>query len=236
MCLFSSFISPFLSQVIARTRFSQARAELGMTDRTGGPSSAHYTHRSRPENYDSDSDALSEGEPSSSLLARIHSHGDDEDELLTRQDLTLARSLRLRAEGLEKVITSMLEQPPAHHPLVGDEDDTLGGDLMVVSPPESPRLNPAHPHTLPNSVRLRLALGTVVNDLFARQAPHPPYRHTHQHGGTGRTPPACIPSPASISNVVDLPTSLVPLAAVSGAFYRNVSIIQLITLCPPFPL
>lgn len=217
---------------LARTRFSQARAELGMTDRTGGPSSTHYAHRSRPENYDSDSDALSEGEPPSSLTARVHSHGVDEDELLARQDLTLARSLRLRAEGLEKVITSMLEQPPAHHPLVGDEDDAIGG---MASPPESPRLKPAHPHTLPNSVRLRLALGTVVNDLFARQAPHPPYRHTHQQGGTGKTPPAGVQSPASTSNLMDLPTSLVPLATVSGAFYDNVSFKSFLLLLSVFP-
>jgi hypothetical protein len=35
-----------------------------------------------------------------------------------------------------------------------------------------------HPHSLPNDVRLRLALGTIIIDLLARQAPHPAYRHT----------------------------------------------------------
>ncbi|KAG5221772.1 Enoyl-CoA hydratase [Salix suchowensis] len=64
----------------------------------------------------------------------------------------------------------MLDQPPVTVHPVDDED--------VFSPPTSPKLGPSkHPHVLPNGVRLRLSLGTMINDFFARQAPPPPYRY-----------------------------------------------------------
>jgi len=56
--------------VHGRTRFAQARAELGMTDRTGGPSSANYVHRERPENFEEDEEQLSDGEDARILDAR----------------------------------------------------------------------------------------------------------------------------------------------------------------------
>ncbi|KAJ3825422.1 hypothetical protein F5880DRAFT_1552951 [Lentinula raphanica] len=142
-----------------RTRFAQARAELGMTDRTGGPTSSNYAHRRRPENFEEDDEAGSDGEPVSTLKAK-REPDDSEEARLHVQDLQLARSLRLRAEGLEKVINSMLVQPPPVH--LHFEDD------FFVDPNQ---------HLLPNGVRLRLALGTLVNDFFARQAPPPPFRH-----------------------------------------------------------
>lgn len=150
--------------VHGRTRFAQARAELGMTDPTGGPSSSNYTHRRRPEEYDEEDEVVSDGEEIGSLKARA---GNPRDEQIPEHDLNLARALRLRAEGLEKVVTSMLDQPPPIHPIVED----------ITSPPTSPKLAPSdNPHTLPNGVRLRLALATIINDLFARQAPPTPRR------------------------------------------------------------
>ncbi|CAA7269446.1 unnamed protein product [Cyclocybe aegerita] len=200
--------------VHGRTRFAQARAELGMTDRTGGPSSPNYVHRRRPENYEEDEEEGSEGEEVGALRARAggpgHPHNDEEEERLRRQDLALARSLRLRAEGLEKVVTSMLEQPPPVH-AANDED--------ILTPPTSPKLHAsslAHPHRLPNGVRLRLALGTIINDLFARQAPPPPYRHTQSANARVTTPSDHSPSVAP--SVSDLPDALTTFATVSGAF------------------
>ncbi|KAJ7618544.1 hypothetical protein FB45DRAFT_840336 [Roridomyces roridus] len=195
--------------VHGRTRFAQARAELGMTDRTGGPGTPQYAHRHRPENYEEEDDVGSDGEDAVTLKARAgdpgRPHNDDEDERLRSQDLVLARSLRLRAEGLEKVVTSMLDQPPAPHRVL-DED--------VLTPPTSPRIAPASTHALPNGVRLRLALGTMINDLFARQAPVPPERHR-------RTSSATSHPPARNSNtsapVPPLPPSLAALATVSGS-------------------
>ncbi|EDR05771.1 uncharacterized protein LACBIDRAFT_294759 [Laccaria bicolor S238N-H82] len=118
-----------------------------MTDRTGGPSCImhhrlimhmpHYCRR--PDNYGEQHELGSEGG------ARNH-------ERLQPQDLTLARSLRLRAEGLEKVVTSMLKSPPPIHPI--DDHDT--------TPTSSPKPKPSkHPHTLPNGICLRLAFGTL---------------------------------------------------------------------------
>lgn len=194
-----------------RTRFTQARAELGMTDRTGGPSSPNYVHRRRPENYEEEDDENSEGEDVVKLKARAggsnHPPGDDEEDRLHAQDLTLARSLRLRAEGLEKVVTSMLGQPPTCHP-INDED--------IWTPPTSPKMDSSydskhhHLHTLPNGVRLRLALGTIINDLFARQAPSPPYRHQFHPKSPSEQ------SPASSSSLLtqDLPLALSSLSTI----------------------
>ncbi|KAJ7757764.1 hypothetical protein DFH07DRAFT_458949 [Mycena maculata] len=199
--------------VHGRTRFAQARAELGMTDRTGGPGTPQYAHRHRPENYEEEDDVGSDGEDAVTLKARAgdpgRPHNDDEDERLRSQDLGLARSLRLRAEGLEKVVTSMLDQPPpAHHNL----------DEELLTPPTSPRIAPtgarnSGPHTLPNGVRLRLALGTMINDLFARQAPVPPHRDRRQSTSSVSpvvSPRAEAPNPA-------LPPALGALATVSAA-------------------
>ena len=193
-----TLIIDHLLWVHGRTRFAQARAELGMSDRTGGSSSPNYAHRERPENFEEDEEVFSEGEDVRVLGAREggpeHTHGDDEDSRLERQDLALARSLRQRAESVEKVATAMLDQPPEERPMHPDD---------LLEPPTSPFLQPQHArqhqHTLPNGVRLRLALATVINDFFSRRAPDPPNKIAAN----------------LVSNV--LPSSLVPLAAVSNA-------------------
>ena len=205
-----TLIVDHMLSVHARTRFSQARAELGMTDRTGGPNSVNYAHRTRPERYEEDDEEGSEAEELTALKARTGDPNhplNDEDDRFRRQDLSLARSLRLRAEGLEKVITSMLDQPPPIyvHPL--SDDDV---------PSKLPNIHDLH--RLPNGVRLRLALGTIVNDLFARQPFHPPYRHIHPHQAPiprHTTPQDHSPVATSPS---DLPEVLTPLAPISGAF------------------
>ncbi|KAF8135169.1 hypothetical protein EV363DRAFT_1429810 [Boletus edulis] len=232
--------------VHARTRFAQARAELGMTDRTGGPSSPHFRFQERPEQYDEEDEISSDGEDVDQLKARAAGHGDthneDEDNRLQKQDFALARSLRLRAIALEKVVSSMLDQPP---PLL-HPDPPFGDELQ--SPPDSPKHresqfpSKSHPHTLPNGVRLRLALGTVINDLFARQAPIAPYRHHHHpppivvsstlsergsadSGSSNSSPvlhntsphPSVSTSQSSGGVTGVLPPSLTALASISGA-------------------
>ncbi|KNZ72163.1 hypothetical protein J132_04444 [Termitomyces sp. J132] len=201
--------------VHGRTRFAQARAELGMTDRTGGPSSPNYSHRRRPENYSEEADEGSEGEDAVKLKARTgdpsNPHGNEEEDRLKSQDLSLARSLRLRAEELEKVVTSMLVQPPTVHPI--DDGDSF-------SPSDSPRINPTnqtnhHLHTLPNGVRLRLALGTIINDLFARQAPKPSYRQLQARSPSSEQSPSESPSSHSSSH---LPITLRSLYTVCAAY------------------
>ncbi|KAG9316122.1 hypothetical protein JVU11DRAFT_3797 [Chiua virens] len=233
--------------VHARTRFAQARAELGMTDRTGGPSSPNFRLRERPEQYDEEDEFSSDGEGVDQLKARAAGHGDThEDTRMQKQDFALARSLRLRAIALEKVVTSMLDQPPPLHP-----GPAIGEELQ--SPPASPKRHDSlplpkasHPHTLPNGVRLRLALGTVINDLFARQAPIAPYRHHHHpppivvsnsHSTKGsadssssyaspvlqnQSPqPSASTSQSSAGVTSVLPPSLTLIASISGASCRQ---------------
>ncbi|KAF8145414.1 hypothetical protein K438DRAFT_1991820 [Mycena galopus ATCC 62051] len=202
--------------VHGRTRFAQARAELGMTDRTGGPGTPQYLHRHRPENYEEEDDVGSDGEDAVTLKARAgdpgRPHNDDEDERLRSQDLVLARSLRLRAEGLEKVITSMLDQPPPPHRPIDEE---------LLTPPTSPRILPTGgpntgPHVLPNGVRLRLGLGTMINDLFARQAPVPTHRDRPQ-ASSSMSPVAAPATPNTGAPVPPLPPALGTLSSISAA-------------------
>lgn len=188
-----------------------------MTDLTGGPSSSNYKHQQRPENYEEDDEVGSEGEDVSNLKARLDppNQFSDENERTSKQDLPLAQSLRLRAEGLEKVVTSMLDQPPPIHPVV---DDDVGEH-----PPSSPKINPASlcdPHKLPNGVRLRLALGTIINDLFARQMPRAPYRFTHPPPSKSTTNDKPHSPPESSSST--LPSLLEPLSTISGARAHSV--------------
>jgi hypothetical protein len=137
--------------IIGRTRLSQARAELGMTDRTGGPSSSNYHHRQRPEKYDEDDEADSDGEDITILKTRSGQPiaDNEEERKRTQQDTALAISLRSRAISVEKVVNSMLEQPPPLH--------LTDGDFMI--PPSSSKMTPTsidagHLQHLPNGARL----------------------------------------------------------------------------------
>jgi hypothetical protein len=130
--------------VQALTRFAQARAELAMTDRTGGPGAPNFARRERPEQWDENEEVPSEEEQDDvdGQTLRASSgrpdHVDDQDEekAPARQDLPFARRLRQRAESLENVITSMIEQPPRNIPFPEDEPIALVGTLS--SPPHLP--------------------------------------------------------------------------------------------------
>lgn len=154
-----------------------------MTDRTGGPSAPNYVFRWRPENYDEDEEINSSGEDVANLSAVTNRESRNPLTCHPRaRDLALAKALRLRADSLEKVVSAMLVQPPPDHPT---EDD------FTLSPPTSPKMSsskstgPApHQHTLPNGVRVRLALGTLINDLFARIVPSLPPSHQFRFTST----------------------------------------------------
>jgi hypothetical protein len=217
-----SLIIDYILWVHGRTRFAQARAELGMTDRTGGPSSKNYNRRSRPENFEEEEEQPSEGESFAVLQGERGSlsdpRGADEDRI-RRQDLTLAKSLKQRSESLEKVVTSILDQPPVVHPR--QEDDLAGSHTSRPYPKSS------HPHTLPNGVRLRLALGTVINDVFARQTPPLSPRQQEPRNSPPMLRPSDSPLLSNSMNLSDpstlalhfspLPSCLIPLSSVSGA-------------------
>ena len=100
-----------LDSIAGKTRFAQAGAELSMTHRTGDPSSPNYAHCRRPENCEEEDQLGSEGEDVGVLKGRSVARNNEEDERLRRQDLALARSLRLRAERLEKGVTTTPSNP-----------------------------------------------------------------------------------------------------------------------------
>ena len=221
-----TLIIDHLLWVHAVTRFAQARAELAMTDRTGGPGTPNFERRERPEQWDEDEVVTSDGEQDDVDSREIRprsggsEHVDVQDEAKgperkPRQDLPYARRLRQRAESLEYVVTSMLEQPPR--------------DILF---PQGEPITPRK-RILPSGVRFRLALSTIINDLFAR---HPPVqRHMSFQGSmptlsstsvsgsnsgassSRRTTQSSLSSstPSSVS-LLRLPQSLVPLLSVSG--------------------
>lgn len=164
-----TLIIDHLLWVHSRTRFAQARAELGMTDRTGGSSSPNYVHRERPENFEQEDEVASDGECVSILRHRSGWSVDNEDARLGLKDPQLAKALRTRSESVEKVVVSMLHQPPEVRPLHPDDVIDSPGSPEPKKP--TPVGTNSHPHTLPNGVRLRAALATLINDFFARESP-----------------------------------------------------------------
>jgi len=100
-----------------------------MTDRTGGQGAPNFAQRERPEHWDEDEEVPSDGEGADvdglALRVRLegpdHVRDDEKGTSIARQDLPFARRLRQRAESLEKVIISMLRQPPRDIPFPEDE-------------------------------------------------------------------------------------------------------------------
>ncbi|KAL1740188.1 hypothetical protein HDZ31DRAFT_85556 [Schizophyllum fasciatum] len=192
--------------VHALTRLAQARAELGMSDLCPAPPQDDAPgpyNPLRPESY-AHAALESDGEEDSlvTLRSRVGNPGDphldtEDQRLYEKQDLDLARGLRTRAEALEKVIVATLDGMPrvtAHENADGDSLDGLGrpadgaeankneaaaglstSKAPIASSKDTKQpVKPAPP--LPNGVRLRLTLGTVINDLFSRCPPPPPRR------------------------------------------------------------
>ncbi|KAI9449095.1 hypothetical protein BJY52DRAFT_274177 [Lactarius psammicola] len=234
-----TLIIDHLLWVHARTRFTQARAELAMTDRTGGPGSPNYVHRERPELWDEDEEVHSDDDGADAGGQALHARSgapeqsrDEEEARIARRDLPFARRLRQRAEALEKVVTGMLKQPPRDYPFPADEP-------IAPMPPQHPHIAPSAPapspvgkHVLPNGVRLRLALTTVTNDFFSRQPPV--YRQLRVQAASAvtssstsrsdpgpsasrRTARSSSSSGPPSTHLSWLPQSLVPLLSVSSA-------------------
>lgn len=110
-------------------------------------------------------------------------------------DLALAAAYRAKATGLEKVLTAMLDQAPVPEPTQTDDDDMVVDSALSSSPGSG---TASSSQKLPNSVRLRLALSLLVNELFSPE-PEPASVPTPQ------APPALLslaqlasPPPASL--------------------------------------
>ncbi|KAF8517690.1 hypothetical protein BU17DRAFT_49530 [Hysterangium stoloniferum] len=144
-----------------RTRLAQGRCELGMNDDEDfrvmayGKKSKRQHNGSRPRSVPGDGmDVDSDGD-SSHYDSEDHHQGDDIDS----EDGSVALSLSSRAVGMEKVLDAMLVQapstPPRHQNHFSQQPTSVSSETTRI---------------LPNGLRLRLALLTVVNDLFERQA------------------------------------------------------------------
>ncbi|KAG9126021.1 hypothetical protein FRC07_005199 [Ceratobasidium sp. 392] len=151
----------------ARARFGAARGELGVGTRPHldakdacletledhgvmglglfeeGLDKLSYSSRAQPPPVEQDPDALTLGPP----------------------DLALAAAYRAKATGLEKVLTAMLDQTPQPDPGHNAEDDMVIDSGLSTSPGSSRSVIPSQ--KLPNSVRLRLALSLLANELFS---------------------------------------------------------------------
>ncbi|KAG8764138.1 hypothetical protein FRC11_004626 [Ceratobasidium sp. 423] len=184
----------------ARARFGAARGELGVGTRLDAKDACLETLE------DHGVMGLGLFEESLDKLSYPHRHpADDPDSLaLGPPDLALAAAYRAKATGLEKVLTAMLDQTPAPEP-TADEDDIVVDSALSSSPGSGTATTS---QKLPNSVRLRLALSLLVNELFSPE-PEPPSTPTPQ------APPALLslaqlapPPPASLLCPPSPPVSL----------------------------
>lgn len=166
-----TLILDYILWVHTRTRLQQARAELGMvvngdtaSDFGGSPESVISVMEIEKELTMEDEEDGSDGEDVLKIKfgakdQERNTRSPVEDQHEERQNLPLAHILRLRADGAEKVLIAMLDQPPEVQPPYSDDD---------VAPRTPPAIHGDGEHYFPNGVRLRLCLGTLVNDLFAR--------------------------------------------------------------------
>ena len=178
----------------ARARFSQARAELGLPDLDTDDEETFWVDAEDRDGHlvqQSCRDALM----ASLRYGSTHSLMDEMAvEELSRADHVQARALRQKATGLEKVLSAIMDQcsepPPSQHP------HTL--DLEYSKPPSSAsredlKVQPDH-CVLPNGIRIRLAVGALINILFSRVDDPLSLDSTSTPRAGSDTNVSCIPS------------------------------------------
>ncbi|CAE6515894.1 unnamed protein product [Rhizoctonia solani] len=174
----------------ARARFGAARGELGVGTRP------HLDAKDACLETLEDHGVMGLGLFEEGLDRLSYPSKHDSDSLaLGPPDLALAAAYRAKATGLEKVLTAMLDQTPVPEP-TADEDDMII-DSALSSSPGSGTVTTSQ--KLPNSVRLRLALSLLVNELFSPE-PEPPGTPTPQ------APPALL----SLAQLAPPPAQLCP--------------------------
>lgn len=140
--------------------------------------------------------------------------------------------LAARATGMEKVLHSMLIQRPSspprsHSPPYGMQ----GGQPTIVS--QSLQRSPSNSDMLPNGLRLRLSLATLVNGLFDRQPSSSIPKPSDSDRQTTATSPNTSPSASPLSSNTT-PLGLAALAQVSSQpFYTPPTLPSFHTLSLP---
>jgi hypothetical protein len=184
----------------ARTRFSQARAELGLPDLDTNDEEAFWVNAQNGDDHlmqQSRRDALMESLRYGSAHSPVEEVAVEE---LSRADYVQARALRQKADGLEKVLSAIMDQrseaPPSQCPRSLDLDSSMPSssssrDQLKVQSDHCP---------LPNGIRIRLAVGALINILFSRV--------DDPLSLDSATP---VPRADSNINVSCIPSSLLPL-------------------------
>jgi hypothetical protein len=151
----------------ARTRFSQARAELGLSD-LDIDEEAFWVDAENGDDrpvQQSRRDALMAGLRYGSARSVIKDIGVKG---MSRVDYVQARALRQKADGLEKVLSAIMDQCSDSPP-----ETRRSLELDDLNPSSSSSRNRtgskvrSDPSVLPNSVRIRLAVGALINILFS---------------------------------------------------------------------
>lgn len=183
----------------ARTRFSQARAELGLLDLDSDDEafwlSAEHGDGNHMQQQHSRRDALMVSLRYGSAQPPMEEPGVEE---MSRADHVQARALRQKADGLERVLSAIMDQcfeaPPSQCP----RPRSMDLHLSTCSPPS--REGHSNPYILPNGVRVRLAVGALINILFSRADDHLALDST-----------TSITRAHSDINVSSIPSSVLPL-------------------------
>ena len=192
----------------ARTRLQQARAELGMSVGREFAAGVDGT-MSDGDGLKDEDEQMSDGEDIMSVKfsakdadRQVRSPAEDEYDMA--QNLPIAHNLRQRADGVEKVLIAMLDQPPEVQPPYSDDD----------APRTPPAIHGSGEHHFPNGVRLRLALSTLVNDLFARDVPtpiSPRSMTTPSMQPVNSQTPLSTPQVSAVSSATAIPNTISPL-------------------------
>ncbi len=152
----------------ARARFSQARAELGLPDLNTNDEETFWIDAENRDGHfvqQSRRDALMASLRYGSNHSLMDEMGVEE---VSRADHVQARALRQKANGLEKVLSAIMDQcsepPPSQcpHPPALERSTPPSSSSRDDLKAQSDRC------VLPNGIRIRLAVGALINILFSR--------------------------------------------------------------------
>ena len=199
----------------ARTRFSQARAQLGLPDLDTDDDDTFWVNAENGEDYPT----RTQHSCRDALMARLRYGSaprppmmeDPGVEEMSRADHVQARALRQKADGLEKVLSAIMDQCSEPPPL-SPRSHSLDQNILLLSSSSSRNGSrvQSHPSVLPNGVRIRLEVGALINILFSRVDDSIPLDST-----------APVIRGNSNINVSSIPSSLLPLC-LSGTDSANV--------------
>ena len=178
----------------ARARFSQARAELGLPDLDTNDEESFWIDAENRDGHlvqQSCRDALMASLRYGSTQSLMDEMAVEE---VSRADHVQARALRQKANGLEKVLSAIMgqcsEPPPSQCP----HPPELGCSAPLFSSSRNDLKVQSNRCVLPNGIRIRLAVGALINILFSRVDDPLSLDSTSTPRAGSNTNASCIPS------------------------------------------